>query len=132
MIDYKKSSVVDDVVAAVKNAGGTFAGVYDAISDAEQSLKYIFPIIEKLGGGNLAVVLPPPEKRPESVKIGHVLGISEMTHKLWAEFIPKALESGQIKCVPEPLVIGEGLESIQKGVDKNKEGVSAKKVVVNL
>jgi NADPH:quinone reductase-like Zn-dependent oxidoreductase len=38
-VDYKKSSVVDDVVEAVKNAGGEFVGVYDAISVQDQSCK---------------------------------------------------------------------------------------------
>lgn len=117
---------------AVKKAGGDFAGAYDAIAVAEQSFKYVFQIVEKLGGGNVAAVLPAPEQIPSNVQVGKITGINEMTHPLWAEFVPKALESGQLKCVPEPMIIGKGLESIQKGLDKNKEGVSAKKVVVEL
>ena len=120
------------MINAVKEAGGTFAGVYDAISVADQSFKCVFPITEKLGGGNVAVVLPAPEERPESVKIGQIFGINEITHELWSNFLPKALESGQFKCVPEPMVVGKGLESVQKGLDENKKGVSAKKVVVEL
>ena len=30
------------------------------------------------------------------------------------------------------MIVGEGLESIQKAIDVQKEGVSAKKVVVSL
>lgn len=132
MVDYKSSSVVDDVVAAVKNAGGAFAGIYDAISIQDQSYKYELEMFEKLGGGALATVLPGPEKLPSNVKCGNIFGVSEDTHILWKEFFTPALESGLLKCVPEPLVVGKGLESVQKGLDENKKGVSAKKVVIEL
>jgi hypothetical protein len=131
VFDYKSASVVDDVVSAVKKTGGAFAGVYDAIS-LEDSYKYCIPIIEKLGGGALATVLPGPQSLPSSVKSGQVFGINENTHVLWKEFITPALEKGVLKCLPEPLVIGKGLESVQKGLDENKKGVSAKKVVIEL
>ena len=120
------------MVNAVKAAGGDFVGCYDAISLQDQSYKYVLPMLEKLGGGNLAVVLPPPENPPSSVKSAHVFGINKMTHPLWADYVTKALEGGQLKCLPEPLVVGKGLESVQKGLDENKKGVSAKKVVVEL
>lgn len=124
--------MVDDAVSAVKKVGGTFAGVYDAISIEDQSLKYVFQILEKLGGGNVATVLPPPENVPSNIKAANVFGIDQITHILWAEYVPEALASGQLKCLPEPMVVGKGLESIQKGLDENKKGVSAKKVVIEL
>jgi NADPH:quinone reductase-like Zn-dependent oxidoreductase len=128
VLDYNKDSIVEDVVNAVKKVGGDYTGVYDAISEQEKSYKYVIPIHEKLGGGNIAVVLAPPE----GVKAASIIGINDLTHPLWADYFPKALESGKLKCVPEPMVIGKGLESIQKGMDENKKGVSAKKVVVEL
>ena len=132
VVSYKSASVVDDVVSAIKKVGGTFAGVYDAISIEDQSFKYVFEIVDKLGGGNVATVLPPPENVPSNIKAARIFGIDQMTHILWAEFIPEALKSGQLKCLPEPLVIGKGLENVQKGFDENKKGVSAKKVVIEL
>lgn len=133
VINYKKDSVVEDVVSAIQTAGGTFAGVYDAISLPDQSLNHVFAILQKLGGGTVTTVLPAPEdKVPSGVKATNIFGINQLTHELWENFLPKALESGQIKCVPEPLIMGKGLESVQSGLDKNKEGVSAKKVVVEL
>ncbi|EMC93484.1 hypothetical protein BAUCODRAFT_125342 [Baudoinia panamericana UAMH 10762] len=131
-VDYKSSSVVEDVVSAVEKLGGEFAGCYDAISLPDQSYKYTIPIIEKLGGGVLAVVLGPPENPPSSVKAASVFGINEMTHKIWEEYVTPALEQGKLKCLPEPLVVGKGLESVQAGFDKNKAGVSARKVVIEL
>lgn len=132
--DYKSAStVVDDVAKAVKSAGGEFAGVYDAISLQDQSYKFAIPILEKLGGGNLAVVLGKPEgELPQGVKVGNVFGINPLTHPVWEEYVTPALEEGKLLCLPEPLVVGKGLEAVQSGLDKNKEGVSAKKVVIEL
>ncbi|KAI7719536.1 oxidoreductase-like protein [Hortaea werneckii] len=132
VVDYKSASVVDDVVAAVQKAGGDFVGVYDAISAPDQSFKATVPILEKLGGGVLSVVLGPPEKVPDSVKVAKVFGINPVTHPVWEKYLTPALEQGKLKAVPEPLVVGKGLESVQKGLLKNKEGVSAKKVVIEL
>ena len=132
VLDYSSSSIVDDLIAAVKNAGGEFAGVYDSIALPDQSLNTIFKALEKLGGGNVAVVLPPPENVPSGVKAGHVFGINPLTHPIWADFVTPALEKGVLKCLPPPKVVGKGLESVQKGCDENKKGVSAAKVVIEL
>ena len=51
---------------------------------------------------------------------------------VYGEFLPVALKSGQMKAKPDPYVIGTGLESLQEGIDKNKAGVSASKVVIKL
>lgn len=110
------------------------AGIYDAISLPDQSFKYNIPILEKLGGGPLATVLPGqgPKDVPASVKAGEVFGLNSLTHNLWAEYMTPALESGQLKCLPEPHVVGNGLEHAQAGLDLNKKGVSAKKVVIEV
>jgi len=130
--DYKSSSIVDDISKAVKaSEPRNFIGVYDTISNAD-SYKITVPVMEKAGAGNLAVTLPGPKDVPEAVKIGNVFGISETTHPVWESYVPEALQQGKLRCVPEPLVIGKGLENVQKGCDKNKEGVSAKKVVIEL
>jgi hypothetical protein len=42
------------------------------------------------------------------------------------------LENGRLKPKPDPLVVGKGLDKIQEGVDKQRAGVSAAKVVVEL
>jgi len=43
-----------------------------------------------------------------------------------------ALKDGTLQCKPDPIVIGEGLESIQAGLDMLRKGVSATKIVVRL
>lgn len=131
-LDYKDPTIVDDVVKAIQAAGGEFAGIYDAIA-TEDSFKYTFAIAEKMGVPNVAGTLPPPEKgAPETVKYGNVFAINEINKPLWENFVSQALEAGKLLAVPEPLVVGKGLESVQKGMDTNKAGVSAKKVIIEL
>ncbi|KAK3107945.1 hypothetical protein LTR53_018003, partial [Teratosphaeriaceae sp. CCFEE 6253] len=132
VFDYKSLSVVDDVVAAVKSTGAEFVGLYDAISLPDDSYKYTLPIVEKLGGGVLSIVLPPPENAPKGVKPAGVFGINDMTHGIWEDYVTPALEAGKLRCLPPPQVVGKGLEAVQAGLDANKKGVSAKKVVIEL
>lgn len=130
-MSYKTSSAADDVVSAVKSAGGTFVGVYDTISLPE-SYKITVPVLEKLGGGQLPTVLPGPENPPNNVKTGNVFGVNPVTHPLWKDYILPALEQGKLHCLPEPMVVGKGLEKVQEGCEASKKGVSAKKVIIEL
>ena len=43
--------------------------------------------------------------------------------------MPEALANGSLQCKPDPLTF-DGLEKMQDAFDKQKKGVSAKKVVV--
>lgn len=131
MVSYKSSSAADDIVSAVKSAGGTFVGVYDCISLPE-SYNITVPVLEKLGGGQLPTVLPGPENVPSGVKTGSVFAINPVTHPLWKDYVLPALEQGKLRFLPEPMVIGKGLEKVQEGCEANKKGVSAKKVVIEL
>lgn len=71
-------------------------------------------------------------------KIGwkFVMGTSpaanEVGPAIYNEFLPAALKSGQFRALPEAMVAGQDLESIQEAMDTLREGVSAKKVVVSL
>jgi len=132
VFDYNNSSVVDDIVKAVKNAEPrNFVGVYDTIS-TKDSYKITVPILEKIEGGNLVVTLPGPESVPQGSKVGNVFAIHPSVNPLWETFIPQGLAEGKLKAVPSPMVVGKGLENVQKGCDTNKQGVSAKKVVIEL
>jgi NADPH:quinone reductase-like Zn-dependent oxidoreductase len=131
-VDYKGPNVVQTVLAAIANAGGTFAGIYDAISE-ECSYRYVCPIAEKLGVENVVVVNPPPRINvPMHVKFGKVIAVNDVTGPLWRNYVGPALEKGKLKPAPEALIIGNDLECIQKGMDMSKAGVSAKKIVVEL
>lgn len=57
---------------------------------------------------------------------------SEVGSSIWRDFLPKALEVGKIVPKPDPVLVGKGLESIQEGVDRLKQPISAQKLVVAL
>jgi len=132
VFDHTSSSVVDDIVSALK--GKKFVGIYDAIS-TEDTVKKNVDIASKLDGKKfVATVLPPPEGLNSDVTVKGVFALTiagnEVGKAVWSDFVPEALKDGSLKTKPEPLVIGKGLEKLQEGCDKNKAGVSAKKVVI--
>ena len=132
VFDYSSKTVAEDIIKAVQASGGEFAGVYDAISK-DYSYEHVLPIVEKLGGGNIAIVLGPPEKDvPGNVKLGAVFAPADMYHSIWENYATPALEQGRLKAAPEPMVVGKGLDRLQEAMEIHKKGVSAKKVVVEL
>jgi hypothetical protein len=51
---------------------------------------------------------------------------------IFVDFLPRALAAQRYLIAPEPHVIGTGLATLQAGLDRQKTGVSASKVVVTL
>ena len=132
-IDYRQSSAVNDVAAAVKSTGGQFVGVIDCVSSADASVPHCLSVLKQLGGGELGLLLPDMRlETPENIHVTNIFGLNEITHQFWKDYLTPALEQGRLKCAPESLVVGDGLESLQKALDVQKKGVSAKKVVVTL
>ena len=63
---------------------------------------------------------------------GTTLVYNEVGPMIYTEFLPRALAEQRYAAAPEPLVVGEGLSSIQAGMDKQRAGVSARKVIITL
>jgi NADPH:quinone reductase-like Zn-dependent oxidoreductase len=135
VLDYRSPSIVKDVARAVEATGEQFAGVVDCISIFEQSIPACIDVLQHFGGGKLGVMVPhiPYDfpKNVEAIRI-NITELDDLVHPFFKDFITPALEKEVLKCLPEPLVVGKGLESLQKGLDKMREGVSARKVVVEL
>lgn len=51
---------------------------------------------------------------------------------VYEDFLPRALANNSFIPAPDPQVVGTGLQFIQPALDLQKEGVSAKKIVVTL
>ncbi|KAK5947564.1 hypothetical protein PMZ80_001717 [Knufia obscura] len=131
VIERNDTSVVDKVVEAVKNAGGEFVGIFDAIGTPETYANDV-EILKKLGGGHLACVHPPPGDLPENVKAGMIFAVNDVATPVWKEYVTPALQEGKLLCLPPPTVVGKGLEHINEALKISKAGVSATKVVVEL
>ncbi|POY70580.1 hypothetical protein BMF94_6495 [Rhodotorula taiwanensis] len=140
-IDYKSDSAVEDAVKAIESAGSEFAGAYDAISE-KSTVERCAEIASKAFGGQgklyVATTLPPPEKLEGGVKAGGVFAIdilskddARVAKSVYLDFVPRALANGSLKAKPDPLVVGKGLGKVQEGLNVQKKGVSAKKVVIS-
>ncbi|KAF2170833.1 hypothetical protein M409DRAFT_18806 [Zasmidium cellare ATCC 36951] len=57
---------------------------------------------------------------------------NELGPMIYQDFLPRALAEKKFVPAPEPMVVGIGLEYVQEGLEVNKKGVSAKKVVIKL
>ena len=51
---------------------------------------------------------------------------------IYEQFLPEALARGRYTAAPEPQVIGHGLDRIPEALERQRAGVSARKLVVTL
>jgi NADPH:quinone reductase-like Zn-dependent oxidoreductase len=63
---------------------------------------------------------------------GTTIKASGVGKAVYMDYLAPALARGRFVPAPEPQVVGKGLEDVQKAMDVQKEGVSAKKIVVVL
>ncbi|WP_434619943.1 hypothetical protein [Arthrobacter sp. A5] len=63
---------------------------------------------------------------------GSDLKKNELSKIIYDDFLPQALADGSYIAAPDPYVVGQGLESVQAGLEAQLKGVSAKNVVVSL
>jgi NADPH:quinone reductase-like Zn-dependent oxidoreductase len=132
VIDYNEPGFVEKVIAAVSKSGPEeFVGIFDAISTPGTYANDLI-ILGKLGGNNLACVHPPPNDVPEAIKAGMIFAVNDVATPVWRDYVTPALQSGKLKCLPAPTVVGKGLECIDEALKKCKAGVSATKLVVEL
>jgi NADPH:quinone reductase-like Zn-dependent oxidoreductase len=158
VFDYNSKSVIQDIITAFKGkkaAGALAIGTGGAeacmrILDKTGGHKFV-----------TMATYPVPQKAPQSLILlrtvwffvswiiiyklnGMIKGIksnfifgSSIAHNpvgkaIYVDFLPKALETGAFVPAPEPLIAGQGIESIETAFGIQQKGVSAKKVVVTL
>lgn len=132
--DYKSPTVISDILAALD--GTSYAGICDCVGTPDVAAAWT-PIYERLGG-RLGTVMPEPKGLPEGIQGKDVMAACIATQErdvgepVWGQWVGRALESGQLKPRPDPIVVGKGLESLQEAVERHKKGVSFAKIVVEL
>ena len=57
---------------------------------------------------------------------------NEVGPAVFVDYLPQALAEGRFVAAPPAVVVGSGLEAIEAGFKAQRQGVSAKKVVVSL
>lgn len=134
VFDYSAPSVVADIVAYGK--GKTFAGVYDAVSYPESQQKSAQVLAQSQGSKFVAATQGAETGLPGGVTavqcMAFMIKDTEAGNTVWHDFLPAALANGSFKAAPRAHVVGKGLQHVQAGLDMNKKGVSAAKVVITL
>ncbi len=129
--DYNSETIVEELVRALE--GKTIAGALHTVGDSEKC----FAVVERCSGQKfVSTTLPIPESKPANVDAKQIFGSTlkdnEVSRAVYVDFLANALSEGIYIPAPEPWVVGTGLESLQKGLEIQKQGVSAKKVVITL
>jgi NADPH:quinone reductase-like Zn-dependent oxidoreductase len=133
--DQNHSNVVDNVVSALK--GKVCVGAFDAISK-EETLHALCDILSKSDARPFVAAISPEAesfaKNEVTVKsnLSCTKPITSISQQIWRVFLEPALASGTVQCAPPADIVGQGLEDVQKCCDVLAQGVSAKKVVLEL
>ena len=159
VFDYHSKTVVKDIINAFKGktiAGALALGKESAeccvdiihgcsgnkfVSMASPSVSFenftrsrqLPGIIYQLLSSNISLQM---RSRFRGIRTKYIFGSSlmdnEVSKVIYEDFLPQALVENRYVIAPEPYLIGSGLEYIQAGMDAQRKGVSAKKVVVSL
>ncbi|KAI9723547.1 MAG: hypothetical protein M1828_004143 [Chrysothrix sp. TS-e1954] len=136
VLDYKSKTIEDELIDACK--GKTLYGAYDAAGFPDTTRSCARVLSKSKGEKFISSVLGPPDDgnleggvTAKWCRAFEIRG-TEAGDKIWGDYVPKALEQGKLKCLPEALVVGKGLESCQAACDRSEKGVSGEKVVFTL
>lgn len=141
VFDYTSPNIADDLTAAMKGrqcAGGmAIAGVVEGTRNA--AAEACSEVLARSEGTKLlALTMPPPPGIHPAVdaKFANAANFHqerELGFAVLRDWLPKALVQGTFVPAPDPVVVGEGLESVQAGLNRLREqGASAQKYVVSL
>ncbi|KAK5716769.1 hypothetical protein LTR15_009661 [Elasticomyces elasticus] len=131
--NYRDTDVEDQIVKALE--GKTVVGAYHAVGP-DGAVQTCARIVDRTKGKAIVVTVRsiPDHGIPGSVRAKAIASSAIFTNEIgpyiWRKFLPKALDTGVIVPAPDPLVVGEELRSVQLGLDKQKAGVSAAKIVI--
>jgi NADPH:quinone reductase-like Zn-dependent oxidoreductase len=132
VFDYSSATLTQDLVNAFSDrvCGGAFAILPGSVEPC------IEVVHRSKGAKFIAMALPYDGKLPEGIETKFVFATTikdnEVSKVIFEDYLPQALLQHQYQCSPRPSVVGHGLESLQEGVNRLKEGVSASKLVVTL
>ena len=127
-------------VAIAARAGGakaiastSTAAAFDGLALGRGVLLRAVPVMMRIGVGETAVRI---RARRSGVKLSAIWG-SDLRHSpigpaIWHDLLPSALADGRFTPMPEPVVVGHGLDALQDALDRQRRGVSAQKLVVTL
>ncbi|KAL9118868.1 MAG: hypothetical protein Q9187_004577 [Circinaria calcarea] len=139
VFDYKGEHVVESIVKAAKEDGVTVQTGFDAVGQLQSCLE-ILKELKGEGTAKLASAALLPEDPPtmEGVEVAFVAGPTdekertEHFHFIFGVWLKEKLEKGDFVPSPKIRVIEGGLESLEKGLDELRKGVSGTKLVLEV
>lgn len=106
---------------------------FETAPSGPRRLAWLAPTMARMIGGNIASMV---KARMGGIRTNFIFGSSLVSNDvgpmIYVDFLPKALAEGRFVAAPDPLVVGRGIDLIQTGLDVQRKGVSARKVVVSL
>jgi NADPH:quinone reductase-like Zn-dependent oxidoreductase len=137
VLDYHSPDIAASLISLMR--GRKVVGSYDAIGSVD-TVRQCASVLHALGGGKVASVgFAPGDLFPDvtiaSIGSGEIdTQEPEVAKNIWGQYVPSALKSRRLVPRPEAFIVGvgKGLGDVQAGLDKQKQGVSARKVVVVL
>ncbi len=98
-----------------------------------RTISWLIPTMMRMISANVSFMTTTTIR---GIKTKFIFGTSLMDNEvgkiIYEDFLPNALAHRRYLCAPDPLVVGNGLDCILKGIEIQKKGVSAQKVVVTL
>lgn len=106
---------------------------FDDVPPGRGRMRKLAPALARMMFGNLSLML---RARRLGVAIRMIWGGSlidnEVGPLIYETFLPQALARGRYAAAPEPLVVGHGLGSVPEALERQRVGVSARKLVIAL
>jgi NADPH:quinone reductase-like Zn-dependent oxidoreductase len=111
----------------------TPAASFDDVPAGRGRARRLVPAIARMIAGNIALTLKAKRKGVRTKFIwGSALIGNEVGPMIFETFLPTALAEARFVAAPRPMVIGAGLARIPEALERQRQGVSAAKVVVML
>ncbi len=136
-IGLGSASACIDIVGAC--AGARFVALasppasFDDVPAGRNRLWRLLPAVRRMLVGNLRATAKAAAKRVRTKFIwGSSLLGNEVGPMIYEAFLPGALAEARFVAAPSALVVGHGLEAIPAALERQRQGVSARKLVVTL
>lgn len=123
--NHSSTTVSKDIITTLKEAQLDLVGAYNTIANKPAGTicgQVVVAFADSPSNTKRVASVPPaPDTLPDGVELV-LLGPAatmftdpsrkDVAHYIWQEYCPKALETGLLKAVPEPLIVGEGLHYV--------------------
>lgn len=125
VFDYSSPTVVEDIVKSLE--AYEVVGIFNAIGGEKSGIAcngIISQVKTPTERRHVATVPPLPSNIPDGVTVEALGSAATMFFDdrkssaayIWQKFLPEALAKGVVKAVPEPLVVGTGLEKVSQAI----------------